>query len=116
MSSFVIVPMHIDFMVGKAAEANRYPNIQSSSAEVNNGCKVTPAISSFSEMLPAPTYSQIPLECLSWVGTPTGCTLDGRGLIPGGNKIIFSTPKRPDRLWDPPSLLADGHGELFPRG
>jgi hypothetical protein len=28
---------------------------------------------------------------------------------------IFSSPRRPDRLWDPPSLLSNGYRLLFPR-
>jgi hypothetical protein len=28
-----------------------------------------------------------------------------RGSNPGRDKIFFSSPKRPDRLWGPPSLL-----------
>jgi hypothetical protein len=27
---------------------------------------------------------------------------------------FFSTPPRPDRLWDPPSLLSNGYQGLFP--
>jgi hypothetical protein len=32
-----------------------------------------------------------------------------------GSKL-FSSPRRPDRLWGPPSLLSNGHREHFPRG
>jgi hypothetical protein len=41
-------------------------------------------------------------------GIATGYGLDGRGLgfrVPVGVRF-FSTPRRPDRFWDPPSLLA----------
>jgi hypothetical protein len=31
------------------------------------------------------------------------------GLIPGRGKRFFSSPQRPDRLWDPPSLLSNGY-------
>jgi hypothetical protein len=27
---------------------------------------------------------------------------------------VFSSPQRPDRLWDPPSLLSNGYLGLFP--
>jgi hypothetical protein len=29
---------------------------------------------------------------------------------------IFSSPRRPDRLWGPPNLLFNGYSGLFPRG
>jgi hypothetical protein len=46
----------------------------------------------------------------------TGYGLNDRGVgvrIPEGSRI-FSSPRRPDRLWGPPSLLSDGYKELFP--
>jgi hypothetical protein len=42
--------------------------------------------------------------------------VEGQGSIPGRGKIFYSTPQRTDRLWIPPSLLADGYTLLFPRG
>jgi hypothetical protein len=39
-----------------------------------------------------------------------------RGSTPGSVKRFFSSPKRPDRLWGPPTTLFNGHRELFPRG
>jgi hypothetical protein len=47
------------------------------------------------------------------IGTDYG--MDGQGLIPGKGTRFFSSAKRPDRLWGPPSLLYNGYLELFPR-
>jgi hypothetical protein len=47
----------------------------------------------------------------SSVGIVTGYGLDDRGIgvrVPVGSRI-FSTPRRPDRLWGPPSLLSKGY-------
>jgi hypothetical protein len=44
------------------------------------------------------------------VGIATGYGLDDRRVevrVPVGSRI-FSSPRRPDRLWDPPSLLFSG--------
>jgi hypothetical protein len=35
--------------------------------------------------------------------------------VPVGSRI-FTSPHRPDRLWDPPSLLSNRYRELFPWG
>jgi hypothetical protein len=47
----------------------------------------------------------------SSVGIATTYGLDDRGVgfrVPVGSRI-FSSPRRPDRLWGPPSLLFNGH-------
>jgi hypothetical protein len=36
------------------------------------------------------------------------------GSIPGSTRF-FSSPQRPDRLWDPPSLLSDWYRGFFAR-
>jgi hypothetical protein len=36
------------------------------------------------------------------------------GSIPGGGWEFFSSPPRPERLWDPLSLLSNGYQGLFP--
>jgi hypothetical protein len=53
----------------------------------------------------------------SVVGIATGYGLHDRGLgvrVPVGSRI-FSSPRSPDLLWGPPSLLSNGHrGALSP--
>jgi hypothetical protein len=54
----------------------------------------------------------------SSVGIATGYGLDDRGV---GVRVavrsrIFSSPRRPDRLWDPPKLLPNGHRGPIPQG
>jgi hypothetical protein len=47
----------------------------------------------------------------SVVGIATGYRLDDRGFgvrVPVRSRI-FSSPRRPDRLWGPPSLLSNGY-------
>jgi hypothetical protein len=48
----------------------------------------------------------------------TGYGLDERGFgvrVPVGSRIFFS-PRRPDRLWGPPSLLTNGTMRFFHGG
>jgi hypothetical protein len=54
----------------------------------------------------------------SAVHVATGYGLEVRGIgvrVPVGVRF-FSSPRSPDRLWGPPSLLFDGFREFFPRG
>jgi hypothetical protein len=54
----------------------------------------------------------------SVAGIATGYGLDDGGVgarVPVASRIFFS-PRHPDRLWGPPSLLSNGYGALSPRG
>jgi hypothetical protein len=53
-------------------------------------------------------------------GIATGYGLDVRGvgvrvLVGSRMSRIFSSPRRPDRFWGPPSLLTNGYRGLFLR-
>jgi hypothetical protein len=52
------------------------------------------------------------------VGIATGYGLDDQGVgvrVPVGSRI-FSSPRRPERIWGPPNLLFNGYRGLFLRG
>jgi hypothetical protein len=86
------------------------------------GCGMCREINIFSRFVYHMCYVLYPfVTCLgsqdSVVSTAAGYGLDDRGVgvrVPLGSKIYFS-PCRPDRLWGPPNLLANGYGGLFPR-
>jgi hypothetical protein len=46
------------------------------------------------------------------IATSSGRTVEGS--CPGKDERFFWSPKRPGRLWGPPSLLFSGHWRFFP--
>jgi hypothetical protein len=52
------------------------------------------------------------------VSTATGYGLDdqGAGVRTLVVSTIFSSPRRPDRLWDPPNLLSNAYRGFFAGG
>jgi hypothetical protein len=72
-------------------------------------------------MVDALTFGQMLLPALSFLRDSTVCVSSGYGL--DGRAVgvrvpveagFFHTPRRPDRLRDPPHLLSDGYRGLFP--
>jgi hypothetical protein len=69
----------------------------------------------------AADFSILPICLGSWdstVGIATGYRLNDRVVgvrLPVGARI-FSSPRRPDRFWSPPSLLSNGYRGSFPGG
>jgi hypothetical protein len=60
---------------------------------------------------------QKPMSRDSAVGIATDYKLKNREVgvrVPVRSKV-FSSPRRPDRLWGSPSLLCNGYRVLFPR-
>jgi hypothetical protein len=60
----------------------------------------------------------IVLSRISAVGVATGYGLDDQGVgvrVPVGARI-FTSPRRPHRLWGPPNFLSNWYRRLFPRG
>jgi hypothetical protein len=66
----------------------------------------------------AKTYKARFVEVSSVVCIATGYGLNDGVFgvrLPVGSRI-FTSPYRPDLLWDPPSLLSNGYRGIFPRG
>jgi hypothetical protein len=50
------------------------------------------------------------------IATDYGLDEGGVGVRVPVESIIFSSPRHPDRLWDPPNLLSSGYRGLFSTG
>jgi hypothetical protein len=59
-------------------------------------------------------YSRKYVSLDSSVGIATGYRLEDQGVGVWVGSRIFTSPRRPDRLCDQPSLLSNGYRELFP--
>jgi hypothetical protein len=72
----------------------------------------------FSDISVNMTFQFMSLPHKQGAGIATGYGLDYRvfrARVPVRSRI-FSSPRRPDRLWGPPSLLSNRYWNLFPRG
>jgi hypothetical protein len=49
------------------------------------------------------------------LGIATGYGLDSQWSIPGRGKRLFSSPQRPDRLWDTSSLMSSEYWWILSR-
>jgi hypothetical protein len=76
---------------------------------------IQPVVQHYTTELSRLLYAHISTQNSS-VGTALSYGLDDRGSIPCGFSEFFSSPPRPERLWGPPSLLANGYQGLFPWG
>jgi hypothetical protein len=89
-----------DTQQGAHCEDSRVRSIEKSNDLIGNRIRDFPACS----IVPQPTT----------VSIATGHRLDDQGVgvrVPVQSRIL-SSPRRPDRLWSPPSLLSNGHREL----
>jgi hypothetical protein len=100
-----------------AAISRRYSAYMANYISLSSSCFVSQIQWRFS----GGSNSWMSLLSGSWdsaVGIATGYRLDDRGVgvrVPVASRI-FSSPRRPDRLWGPPSLLSNGHQKRTHRG